>query len=94
MEKEFTRSIQGYEFTYPLRLFKNEGFDIILGGDWLKTRTPVKYDCEGMSTTIRLNGRKIRLQAHTIVAQRRFISQHSLYGYVHSKLVVRWRKFI
>lgn len=76
----FSWDIQGHTFTYPLRLLQNEGCDIILGGDWLKARTPIKYDYDRIIVTIRLNGKKVKLQAPTSYAQCQYISHHSLYN--------------
>ncbi|KAK6127369.1 hypothetical protein DH2020_038880 [Rehmannia glutinosa] len=39
--EDFTWEMQGNNFAYSLRLLKNKGCDLILGGDWLKARTPL-----------------------------------------------------
>ncbi|KAK6150337.1 hypothetical protein DH2020_015269 [Rehmannia glutinosa] len=50
--KEFQWEMQGHTFSYPLRVLQNEGCDLILGGDWLKSCTPIELDYERMTFTI------------------------------------------
>ncbi|KAK6121452.1 hypothetical protein DH2020_044798 [Rehmannia glutinosa] len=40
--KGFSWKMQGHAFTYP-RVLQNEGCDLILGGDRLKSRTPIEF---------------------------------------------------
>ncbi|KAK6149080.1 hypothetical protein DH2020_016605 [Rehmannia glutinosa] len=47
----FKWKMQGQEFTYSLRLLENEGCDLILGGDWLKSCTPIELDYDNMTFT-------------------------------------------
>lgn len=48
MINDFPRDVQGKTIThYSLRLSKNEGCDIILGCDWVKAHTRVKFDYVG-----------------------------------------------
>lgn len=82
----FTWSIHDHLFSYPLRLLQNEGCDIILGGDWLKTCTPIKYDYDRMVVTLRVNGKKIKLQTHSSTAICSFISYQSLHSLMSSSL--------
>ncbi|CAA0811981.1 Unknown protein, partial [Striga hermonthica] len=83
---EFTWDMQGNKFTYPLRVLKNEGCDLILGGDWLKSCTPIELDYEDMTFTVTLQGKKVRLQALTSSSECQFISGHSLYKLIHTEL--------
>ncbi|CAA0816707.1 Unknown protein, partial [Striga hermonthica] len=50
--------MQGQCFTYSLRVLDNEGCDMILGGDWLKSCTPIELDYEKMSFTVTLKGKR------------------------------------
>lgn len=81
---DFIWSIQDHSFSYPLRLLQNDGCDIILGGDWLKACTPIKYDYDKMIVTLRVNGKKIKLQTHTSTATCSFISFQSLHSLMSS----------
>ncbi|KAK6163811.1 hypothetical protein DH2020_000675 [Rehmannia glutinosa] len=80
---EFTWTMQGHRFTYPLRVLKNEGCDMILGGDWLKFCTPIELDYERMTFIVTLCGKRVKIQALTTAAECKFISGPSLYKLLH-----------
>ncbi|KAK6119541.1 hypothetical protein DH2020_046708 [Rehmannia glutinosa] len=80
---DFSWDMQGYNFTYSLRLLENEGCDLILGGDWLKSCTPIELDYDKMTFTVNLKGRRVKIQALTSAAQCQFISEESLYKLLH-----------
>ncbi|KAK6150060.1 hypothetical protein DH2020_017585 [Rehmannia glutinosa] len=50
-------------------VLKNEGCDMILGGDWLKSCTPIELDYEKMTFTVSLMGKRVKLQALTSNAE-------------------------
>ncbi|KAK6159411.1 hypothetical protein DH2020_006725 [Rehmannia glutinosa] len=81
----FSWKMQGHAFTYPLRVLQNEGCDLILGGDWLKSCTPVELDYEKMTFTVTVKGKKIKIQALTSMAECKYISGHTLYKMVHTE---------
>ncbi|CAA0822266.1 Unknown protein, partial [Striga hermonthica] len=70
--------MQGQEVTHSLRVLQIEGSDIILGGDWLRTCTPIELDYNTMTVTINLKGKKVILQALNPEASCHLISEHSL----------------
>lgn len=76
--------MQDRNFAYSPRLLDNVGCDMILGGDWLKSCTPVELDYEGMSVTVTKGGEKIKLQAITSLSDCHMISAPSLYKLFHS----------
>ncbi|KAK6119956.1 hypothetical protein DH2020_046304 [Rehmannia glutinosa] len=67
--KGFTWTMQGHTFTYPLRLLQNEGCDMILGGDWLKSCTPIELDYDQMTFTVTLLGKRVKIQALSTEAE-------------------------
>ncbi|KAK6163435.1 hypothetical protein DH2020_000299 [Rehmannia glutinosa] len=79
----FTWDMQGNMFTYPLRLLKNEGCDLILGGDWLKACTPIELDYDKMTFTVTSKGKRVRIQALTSAAECKLISGDTLYKMLH-----------
>ncbi|CAA0840135.1 Unknown protein, partial [Striga hermonthica] len=54
----FKWKMQGHTFSYPLRVLDNEGCDMILGGDWLKSCTPVELDYEKMHVGVNVKGKR------------------------------------
>ncbi|KAK6160382.1 hypothetical protein DH2020_003763 [Rehmannia glutinosa] len=78
--------MQGQTFTYSLRLLENEGCDLILGGDWLKSCTPIELDYDNMTFTVTLKGKRVKIQAMTSMAECKLISGHSLYKMMHTEL--------
>lgn len=56
---EFTWKIQDQEFSYPVRVVKLGGCNMVLGGDWLWNHSPVEFDYDKMKVTLSRNGRKI-----------------------------------
>ncbi|KAK6132617.1 hypothetical protein DH2020_033647 [Rehmannia glutinosa] len=79
----FKWNMQGHTFTYSPRVLKNEGCDMILGWDWLKSCTPIELDYEKMTFTVTMKWRKVKLQALTSTAECKFISGPALYKLVH-----------
>ncbi|KAL0459116.1 UNVERIFIED_CONTAM: hypothetical protein Slati_0538800 [Sesamum latifolium] len=49
---EFKLEIQGNTFICPVRIIKLGGCDVMLGGDWLRKKSLVKFDYENMKITI------------------------------------------
>lgn len=62
---DFKWVVQGHEFQYSPRLLKNEGCEMILGGDWLRFCTPSELDYSNMSFTVTLKGERVKLNALT-----------------------------
>ncbi|KAK6152008.1 hypothetical protein DH2020_014643 [Rehmannia glutinosa] len=81
----FKWKMQGHEFTYSLRLLETEGCDLILGGDWLKSCTPIELDFDKMTFTVTLMGRRVKIQALTSTVECKMISGPSPYKLVHSE---------
>jgi hypothetical protein len=55
--------IQGHTFSNEFKILPLKGYDIVLGGDWLLTHSPVKFDYVARHIKIRLNGvQKVSLQ--------------------------------
>ncbi|KAK6123755.1 hypothetical protein DH2020_042499 [Rehmannia glutinosa] len=79
----FTWDMQGNKFTYPLRLLKNEGCDLTLGGDWLKACTPIELDYDKITFTVTSKGKRVRILALTSAAECKFISGDTLYKMLH-----------
>lgn len=84
MATNFPWDLQGTTFSHLLRLLQNGGCDIILGCDWIKAHTSVKFDYERMMVSVRMEGKKIKLQAQNSTAICRFISHHTLHKLMHS----------
>ncbi|KAH6776901.1 hypothetical protein C2S51_008213 [Perilla frutescens var. frutescens] len=60
----FGWQMQGVELQHSLRLLQHEDCDVILGGDWLKARSPIELDYELITVTIRWMGKKLKLYAN------------------------------
>ncbi|KAH6786761.1 hypothetical protein C2S52_006313 [Perilla frutescens var. hirtella] len=82
--KGFTWNVQGHKFVYTPRVLKTEGYDLILGGDWLKSCIPIELDYKNMTFTVNQQGKKIKIQAVRSQAECQLISGHSLYKIYHS----------
>jgi hypothetical protein len=60
-------TIQGHKFHNAFKILPLKGYDIILGGDWMLTHSPVKFDYVTRHITIRLHGKeKISLQDNSL----------------------------
>lgn len=81
---DFSWAMQGTTMTWSLRLLQNEGCDIILGCDWFKKHTPVTLDYNRMRVKIRIDGRRVRLQALKSIAICILLSHQSLYKLWHT----------
>lgn len=81
---DFSWAMQGTTMTQSLRLLQNEGYDIILGCDWFKKHTPVTLDYDRMRVKIRIDGRRVRLQALKSIAICILLSHQSLYKLWHT----------
>ncbi|KAG8382321.1 hypothetical protein BUALT_Bualt05G0065300 [Buddleja alternifolia] len=71
---DFTWEIQGTKFTYPMRIIKLGGCDVVLGGDWLRNHSPVEFDYQKMKLTICKNGKKLIMKAITESAELQLLS--------------------
>ncbi|XP_057773723.1 uncharacterized protein LOC130993019 [Salvia miltiorrhiza] len=75
----FTWGVQGHQFIYSPRVLASEGYDLILGGDWLKYCTPIELDYNKMTFTVNWNGKKVKLQAATNSVDCHLLSEVQLY---------------
>ncbi|KAG8376035.1 hypothetical protein BUALT_Bualt09G0021800 [Buddleja alternifolia] len=75
---DFSWDIQGSKFTYPMRLIKLGGCDVVLGGDWLRLHSPVEFDYHKMRLTICNNGKKLIIKAITDSAELQIILAKSM----------------
>ncbi|KAG8386104.1 hypothetical protein BUALT_Bualt03G0114300 [Buddleja alternifolia] len=75
---DFTWTIQGHKFSYPIRIIKLGGYDMVLGGDWLRLNSPVEFDYHKMKVTISRNWKKIIMKAMTDTGQLKMISTEGL----------------
>jgi Retroviral aspartyl protease len=55
-------SIQGYEFSHDLRLLSVQGYDVILGLDWLAILGPMQIDWFNKWIEFQLEGKMVKLQ--------------------------------
>ncbi|KAG8366662.1 hypothetical protein BUALT_Bualt17G0102900 [Buddleja alternifolia] len=74
---EFSWTIQNHTFSYPIRVIKLGGYDMVLGGDWLRQNSPVEFDYQKMKLTISRQGKKITMKAITDSASLQLISAKS-----------------
>lgn len=79
----FTWTIQGHKFNYSLRLLETEDCDLILGGDWLKSCTPIELDYSNMTFTVTLLGNRVKLQDLTSPAGCKMLTDTTLFNMVH-----------
>lgn len=49
---DFEWEIQGHKFSHPMRIIKLGGCDVVLGGDWLRSNSPMEFDYKRMKVTI------------------------------------------
>ncbi|KAG8363516.1 hypothetical protein BUALT_Bualt19G0030600 [Buddleja alternifolia] len=75
---DFSWDIRGSKFTYPRRLIKLGGCDVVLGGDCLRLHSPVESDYHKMRLTICKNGKKLIIKAITDFAKLQIISAKSM----------------
>lgn len=80
----FRWKVQNHEFTFSPRLLgiEFEGYDLILGGDWLKVCSPVEFDFENRTVAVTWNGAEVKMQLHSPTS----ITAHSLYMLTHSEV--------
>lgn len=57
--------MQGHSFEAQLTVLPLEGYDAVLGVDWLKMHNPVTLDFEKLCLAIKKGTQKIRLQGTT-----------------------------
>ncbi|KAG8391208.1 hypothetical protein BUALT_Bualt01G0163900 [Buddleja alternifolia] len=75
---DFTWEIQGTKFTYPMRIIKLGGCDVVLGGDWLRQHSLVEFDYHKMKLTICRNGKKLIMKDITKSAELHLLSVTTL----------------
>ncbi|KAH6809268.1 hypothetical protein C2S51_027051 [Perilla frutescens var. frutescens] len=83
--KYFSWGVQGHQFNYSLRVLQIEGYDLILGGDWLRSCTPIELDYKNMTFTVTQKGQRIKLQTVTSHVDCMVISGPTLYRLTHTK---------
>ncbi|KAL0361456.1 UNVERIFIED_CONTAM: Transposon Ty3-I Gag-Pol polyprotein [Sesamum radiatum] len=67
---DFSWDMQGHLFSYPVRTLRLGGCHMVLGGDWLRSHSPVEFDYDTMRVTVTkkggsTHGEKVVLQALT-----------------------------
>lgn len=75
----FCWKIQEYDFWHPLGLLHKEGFDLILGCDWVEAHSPIKIEYEKMLVIVSVNGKKVRLHAQNNKVHCQMINSHTLH---------------
>lgn len=60
--KGFNCNIQQQSFTYSPRVLATEDCDLILGGDWLKSCTPVELDYDKMTMAVTQKGINLSIE--------------------------------
>lgn len=75
----FVWSIQGEEFTFPIRLLQVEGFHMVLVCDWLEAISHVEFDYKLRSIQFKRADRVVVLRALQKQAECTLISADSLY---------------
>lgn len=83
----FQWNMQQHQFTYAPRILATEGCDLSLGGDWLKSCTPVELDYDKMTFTVTSKGKRVKIQAIAQVGHCQMISGSSLYQPFHQDYV-------
>lgn len=78
--------MQEHKFCYSLRLLEIEGCDLILGGDWLRSCTPIELDYEKMTCTVTFMDQRIQLQALTTTVGCSLIADTQLFHMLHSEV--------
>lgn len=86
--KGFKWNIQQQTFTYSPRVLATEGCDLILGGDWLKSCTPVELDYDKMTVAVTQQGRRLKIQAITGEELCQMISGPSLFKLIHQENLI------
>jgi predicted aspartyl protease len=71
--------IQGQKFTNSFRILPLQGYDIVLGGDWLLTHSPVTFDYEARKIKLKWQGqKKIFLKDDSLRKGVQLLSMHKL----------------
>ncbi|XP_057803459.1 uncharacterized protein LOC131018771 [Salvia miltiorrhiza] len=78
--------VQGHRFTYSPRVLASDGYDLILGSDWLEYCSPITLDYKGMTFTVHQGSQRIKLRAKTDQARFKDVLSHSLYHMMHYHL--------
>jgi Retroviral aspartyl protease len=83
-------SIQGYQFCHDLRLLPVQGYDVILGLDWLSQFGPMCIDWHNRWVEFQQQGDKIRLQVSSETAMLKLCEEINVDKELksHSDLVV------
>lgn len=79
----FTWNMHEHQFCHTFRLLDTDCCDLILGGDWLKSCTPIELDYDHMVITVNLGGERVKLQALTTDLSCKLISNVGLHHLLH-----------
>lgn len=63
---QFTWWVQGYEFSFPLRVLPMGGYDVVLGMDWLSQFSPMTCDWAAKQLQFSYKGSPISLQGMSV----------------------------
>lgn len=80
----FRWKVQNHEFTFSPRLLEIEfdGYDLNLGGDWLRVCSPIEFDFGNRTVAVTWNGDEVKMQLHTPTS----ITAPSVYVFTHSEM--------
>jgi hypothetical protein len=67
--EDIAYTIHNHQFKNSFKILPLKGYDIVLGGDWLLTHSPVKFDYATRKLKIRLEG-KTKIQLPDISLQK------------------------
>jgi hypothetical protein len=77
-------TIQGHNFQNSFKILPLKGYDIVLGGDWMLTHSPVKFDYEARRIKIKLNGSdKVYLKDESLTKGVQLMSLNKLQKALH-----------
>ncbi|XP_057770821.1 uncharacterized protein LOC130990618 [Salvia miltiorrhiza] len=79
--------VQGHTFTYSPRILANEGYDSILGSDWLEFCSSIILDYKNMTFAVHQGSRIIKLKAETDQTRFKETSTQGLFHMLHHHLV-------
>ncbi|KAL8137446.1 LOW QUALITY PROTEIN: hypothetical protein V2J09_003447 [Rumex salicifolius] len=57
--KDFKWEMQGHRFIFSPRILKLGGYDLVLGGDWLREFSPILFDFKALKISFHKDGHKL-----------------------------------
>jgi hypothetical protein len=80
-------TVQGHEFTTDFKLLEVNGYEIILGADWIYTHSPVGLDLRGKEFSITKNDQLITFSDETFQYNHQVIGAKKLYQLLKKKAI-------